>query len=641
MTGRIPQRFIDDLLDRLDIVDVVGARLELRKSGKNHSACCPFHDEKTPSFSVSPDKQFYYCFGCGAGGNAISFVMDYDRIDFPRAVETLAELIGMEVPSESTRDDKRADQRRLLYETLTKADQFYRHQLRQHPAASTAIDYLRGRGLSGETARDFGVGFAPPGWDNLLSTAENDDDQINLLATNGLLVIKEEDSSKIYDRFRHRIMFPIRDSRGRTVAFGGRVLGDDKPKYLNSPETPVFHKGRELYGLYEAARANKHMANVLVVEGYMDVLALAQYGITNAVATLGTATSTDHLHKLFRYTSEVVFCFDGDNAGRKAASHAMETALPLMTDGNSARFLFLPDGEDPDSLVRKIGTEAFEKLLSEATPLSAFLFDTLQDGLNLEIPDGQAKLSQLAAPFINKIPPGVFHQLMMNQLAEKTGLDNSTLASFIVEKTDTPPPEIDVPDGFPYDELPESRPQLGPRQAETKIKLPPAHLLIAILAHHPQLAILVEDKDLDQLATLDVPGTSILIPLIKLLKENPEYNLNHVLGYWRGMHGPEQAEQLGRIVNSDLVIAAGTFEVEVEESRKTQVKEILASLLLQADLELPAEQQIEQLTKQQPLSDQQHKIAVALWHKLNEENDRPELITAVKQLLTNKYAPEQ
>src|SRR5690606_28626611 len=379
----IPQRFIDDLLDKVDIVDVVGSRISLRKSGKNYSARCPFHDEKTPSFTVSPDKQFYYCFGCGAGGNAIGFVMDYDRTDFPQAVEQLARHAGLEVPRESRERDPADSRRKQLYSLLAEAEKYYRAQLRQHPDAKLATDYLKKRGLTGAIAGQFAIGFAPPGWDNLIGHLGHDDQRVRLLREAGLVIQKEDSPGRVYDRFRQRIMFPIRDTRGRTIGFGGRVLGNDKPKYLNSPETPVFHKGSELYGLYEAHTTLREIPNLLVVEGYMDVVALAQHGIHNAVATLGTAATAEHLAKLFRYTAEVIFCFDGDNAGRQAARRALETCLPAMTDGRSARFLFLPEGEDPDTLVRKLGAEGFTRLLADAQPLSEFLFHTLGESLNL------------------------------------------------------------------------------------------------------------------------------------------------------------------------------------------------------------------------------------------------------------------
>jgi len=320
MAGLIPQSFIDDLLNRSDIVEVVGSRIQLKKTGKNYSALCPFHKEKTPSFSVSPDKQFYYCFGCGAGGNALGFVMDHDQLDFPQAVEELAKRAGMEVPREDSgrKHKPRQPVDSPLYPLLAAAADYYRQALKSHPTRKAAVEYLKGRGLSGVIARDFGLGFAPPGWDNLMKHLGGDALQQKALIDAGLL-IENAENGKRYDRFRDRVMFPIRDSRGRVIAFGGRVLGDDKPKYLNSPETPVFHKGQELYGLYEARQANRDLDEIMVVEGYMDVIALAQQGLRNAVATLGTATSEEHLKRLFRIVPSVLFCFDGDAAGRKAA----------------------------------------------------------------------------------------------------------------------------------------------------------------------------------------------------------------------------------------------------------------------------------------------------------------------------------
>ena len=387
MAGLIPQSFIDDLLSRADIVDVIDKRVALKKSGKNYSACCPFHNEKSPSFSVQPEKQFYYCFGCGAGGNAIGFIMNFDSVDFPQAVESLARDNGMEVPRE---ESKAATKRRAdtadLYTLLEEANNYYQLQLRKHEGRTSAVDYLKKRGVSGAIARDFGIGYAPPGWDNLLKACASTPERENNLLKAGMVIERETGQGsgqsggsqfKGYDRFRHRIMFPIRDARGRTIAFGGRVLGDYKPKYLNSPETPVFHKGSELYGLFEARKSTKKLSRLLIVEGYMDVIALAQMDIRYAVATLGTATSGAHLTRLFRIVPEVVFCFDGDKAGRTAAWRALEATLLQMEDGRQVRFLFLPEGEDPDTLVRKVGQAAFETLIDNATPLEQFFFDKL------------------------------------------------------------------------------------------------------------------------------------------------------------------------------------------------------------------------------------------------------------------------
>ena len=401
MAGRIPQAFLDDLLERVDIVEVIDRRVKLRKSGKNYTARCPFHEEKTPSFSVNPDKQFYYCFGCGAGGNALGFLMDYENLDFPRAVEALAGSAGLEVPREPTRgaqdDPEREQSNKALYALMEEVATYYRRQLRQHPQASRAVTYLKQRGLTGEIAKQFDLGFAPPGWDNLLKALGNTPAQQTLLKDSGMLV--ENEDGKLYDRFRDRVVFPIRDQRGRVVAFGGRVLGDDKPKYLNSPETGIFHKGRELYGLFQARQANRKLERLLVVEGYMDVIALAQHGISNATATLGTATSKTHLERIYRLCPEVVFCFDGDEAGRKAAVRALEAALPCMEDGRQARFLFLPEGEDPDTMVRGGGAEHFQELVRNAMPLEQFLFESVAEGLDTSSMDGKARLSKQALPY--------------------------------------------------------------------------------------------------------------------------------------------------------------------------------------------------------------------------------------------------
>lgn len=437
MSGLIPQPFIDDLLDRTDIVEIIDSRVKLKKSGKNYAACCPFHDEKTPSFTVSPDKQFYYCFGCGASGNAVGFVMDYDRLGFPDAIESLARHCGLEVPKESRERSSKEQSRKNIYSLLEKSADFYRQQLRTHSSRQTAVNYLKGRGLSGEIARDFGIGYAPPGWDNLLKALGTTPKDKQQLVEGGMIISREEDN-RLYDRFRTRIMFPIHDVRGRVIGFGGRVLNNDKPKYLNSPETPVFHKGRELYGLYEARQFNRQLPRLLMVEGYMDVVALAQFDIRYAVATLGTACGEEHLKLAFRYTQEIVFCFDGDNAGRRAAQRALESALPAMEDGRQVKFLFLPDGEDPDSLIRQVGSEKFNRKIELALPLEEFLFDRLSDGIDIQSMEGRARLSKLAAPLLDRLPKGVFRELMFNNLANRTGLSPQTLIDLVEETRKTP-----------------------------------------------------------------------------------------------------------------------------------------------------------------------------------------------------------
>ena len=566
MAGLIPQSFIDDLLDRVDIVEVVNARVQLKKSGKNYKACCPFHEEKSPSFTVAQDKQFYYCFGCGAGGNALGFVMEFDRLDFLPAVEMLAKNAGLEIPREAAPDRAVSKQKDSLYSILVESDTFFRQQLRTNKAAGTAVDYLKSRGLSGKIAAQFGVGYAPPGWDNLLKAAGNDPGKIKLLDESGMIISRPEEK-KQYDRFRHRIMFPIRDQRGRTIGFGGRVLDDSTPKYLNSPETPVFHKGRELYGLYEARQALKEIPHLIMVEGYMDVIALAQYGIHNAVATLGTALTESHLQKLFRYTSELVFCFDGDKAGHRAAARSLEIALPEMKDGVSAKFLFLPDGEDPDSMVRKHGTDAFQLDVQKAQPLSEFLFEQLSEGIDASTADGKARLSKVCAPQINRIPQGVFRQLMLEELSRRTGISADNLRDYVAShKTPqeqaansassaaatsarpTPSRETSHYDGlepsvpplnygYPQDDDDRDYEKFDSHsEARTsKIRLSPTKFLTALLLNHPALAEHVDDTALLQRST-DVDIT-LFLRVLKVVQDNPSYKPSHIFAYWLGTHG--------------------------------------------------------------------------------------------------------
>ena len=428
----IPSAFIDDLLARTDIVEIIESRVTLKKTGQNYSGLCPFHQEKSPSFSVSQDKQFYYCFGCQASGSALTFLMEFERLDFISSVEALAARLGLSVPDDRQRQSSEESQRRKsVLLQLEKAADFYRLQLRSHGQRAKAVGYLKNRGLSGPIARDFGLGFAPPGWDNLLKALALSDEDVSLMIDAGLLIDQPEEKKR-YDRFRDRIIFPIRDLRGRTIAFGGRIIGDGKPKYLNSPETAVFHKGRELYGLYEARKSQAKLDRILVVEGYMDVVALAQHGIHFAVATLGTATTIEHVERLFRQVSEIIFCFDGDLAGRNAAWKALLIVLPLLSDGRSAKFLFLPDGEDPDSLVRSEGSEGFMKRLQQADTFVDWFFRKIQQDLvsknnDIDTISGKAALSKLAMSYLNNMQEGVFRHLMIDELALKTGLDKERL----------------------------------------------------------------------------------------------------------------------------------------------------------------------------------------------------------------------
>jgi DNA primase len=569
MPGRIPQAFLDDLLNRVDIVEVIDRRVKLKKSGKNYSARCPFHEERSPSFSVNPDKQFYYCFGCGAGGNALTFVMEYDNVEFPQAVESLASSAGLVVPREpgrGGRDGPRQEESsKPLYTLLDKVSRFYQQQLRTHPQARRAVDYLKGRGLSGEIAKRFELGFAPPGWDTLHNGLGGGDELRELLIKAGMLV-KNEDG-RIYDRFRDRVMFPIRDRRGRVIAFGGRVLGDDKPKYLNSPETEIFHKGRELYGLYEARQSNRSLERMLVVEGYMDVIALAQHGITYATATLGTATSQSHLESVYRLCPEVVFCFDGDAAGRKAAFRALEAALPCMADGRQARFLFLPEGQDPDDTVRSGGQAHFEQLLRTAVPLETFLFDSVAQGLDLTSLDGRARMSKLALPYIRQLPEGVFRQLMFQELAERTGLELGSLMLLEAPPPTPevphdygsapdygPPPDYDEPDTADLERPAPQRGQLFPHQVPARGYSNLAQAAIALLLHQPAIARLVS---LDVLDGVDDEDGQLLRELLQLLHRRPESSTAMLLGHW---YGTAEGKLLSRLAGQERLIPATGIE---------------------------------------------------------------------------------
>ncbi|MEH6442325.1 MAG: DNA primase [Oceanospirillaceae bacterium] len=428
MANKIPQSFIDDLLARTDIVDIIDSSVNLKKAGKNYSGLCPFHKEKSPSFSVNPDKQFYYCFGCGAGGNAITFITEYENLPFPQAVEDLAKRAGIEIPKDTSNQRNNEHLYQAQFKILDLTAAFYQAQLKNNPSKQTAINYLQSRGLDGNIAKQFGIGFAPAGWDNLIKGVGFTDTDVSHLERSGML-IRHEQKDSLYDRFRERIMFPIRDMRGRVIAFGGRILGDGKPKYLNSPETDTFQKGRELYGLYEARKANRKLEKVIIVEGYMDVVSLAQYNINYSVATLGTATSLHHIERLYKIVPEIIFCFDGDNAGLKAAKRALETLMPVIKDGQQAKFLFLPDGEDPDTLVRQKGKEHFEELIKNATPMSEYFFSSLSDNIDMDSIDGRALFSSQALPLIQHMQPSLLQQMMRDRISELTGLSINQLTS--------------------------------------------------------------------------------------------------------------------------------------------------------------------------------------------------------------------
>ncbi|MGB0444972.1 MAG: DNA primase [Porticoccaceae bacterium] len=639
MAGLIPQTFIDDLLDRVDIVDVVNSRVPLKKTGKSHKACCPFHEEKSPSFTVAQDKQFYYCFGCGAGGNALSFIMEFDRIDFLPAVELLAKNVGMEIPREAVANPKAKQHRDDLYSVVTEADNFYRQKLRA-AEAKPAVEYLKGRGLTGKIAAQFGIGYAPQGWDNLLKVAGTSEEKVKLLADSGMLVVKPEEK-KQYDRFRHRIMFPIRDQRGRTLGFGGRVLDDSTPKYLNSPETPIFHKGRELYGLYEARQALKEIPYLLMVEGYMDVIALAQFGIHNAVATLGTALTENHLQKLFRYTSEIVFCFDGDSAGRRAASRSLDIALPEMRDGVTAKFLFLPEGEDPDTMVRNLGAEKFQTQIQNATPLSEFLFEEMAEGIDIETGEGKAKLSKLIAPKINQIPAGVFKQLMLEELSRKTSIavddlktyvgSHATKASQPIEPSPTyneesssqnwEPAPVPAEDDYGVSEL-------SPIEKTSKIRLTPIKHLTALLINHPQLAEHVDStKLLDSSSDTD---TQLFLKLLNVVQSNPQYKPSHIFAYWHGTYsGSQETQILQDLAASELYHPpSGTGRDDNQE-----FCDALSHVLKEAFYQLPANEKATHLLGEEKLNESQIKQLHRLRLELPADEKSAVLKEQIKQRL--------
>ncbi|MCE8016297.1 DNA primase [Halomonas sp. MCCC 1A17488] len=554
MAGQIPQRFIDDLLARVDVVEVVGERVQLKKAGRNYSGLCPFHQEKTPSFTVSADKQFYHCFGCGAHGNALRFLMEYDKLRFPEAVEQLASRLGLEVPREGD-DDPRAQARERKRQEgvnlLELAASFYRERLKM-AEGQAARDYLARRGLSEEVQRDFGIGYAPDDWEALKRHLSARDIAEAVQVEYGLLVQREE-SGRTYDRFRDRVMFPIRDVRGRTIAFGGRVLGDAKPKYLNSPETPVFHKGRELYGLFEARQANPRLERVVIVEGYMDVVALAQFGIRNAVATLGTSTSEEHLSRLFRMVDEVVFCFDGDKAGRQAASRALETVLPQMIDGREARFLFLPEGEDPDTLVRREGPEAFEDRITCASPLSEFLFDQAARGRDLGRVEERERFASQVLKAASRLPRGMLQTVLLGELARRTGVDPSRFEALLAVDEGAPvepnvaPAAAPVGQGMPGD-APAREGSLGL-----------VARVLQLLVHEPALVDRLPAED--DWCPEGEGDAALCRELVRLLRAGRYRSPQVVLAHFQGS---AQGERLARLARREMLIPREARGKELE-----------------------------------------------------------------------------
>ncbi|HCM0860920.1 TPA: DNA primase [Vibrio parahaemolyticus] len=540
MAGHIPRSFIDDLLARLDIVDIIDARVKLKKKGKNYGACCPFHNEKTPSFSVSQEKQFYHCFGCGAHGNAIDFMMEFERLEFVEAIEELASYLGLDVPREqgsggggqfNSGPQASSSEKRSLYDLMGSIAQFYRNQLKQ-PSSKVAIEYLKDRGLSGEIVQKFGIGYVADEWDLVRKNFGQNKDNQDMLVTGGMLI--ENDKGNRYDRFRGRIMFPIRDRRGRVIGFGGRVLGEGTPKYLNSPETPIFHKGKELYGLYEVLQAHREPAQILVVEGYMDVVALAQYGVDYSVASLGTSTTGDHIQMLFRQTNTVVCCYDGDRAGKEAAWRALENALQFLKTGNTLKFLFLPDGEDPDSYVRKYGKAAFEQQIEQATPLSSYLFDNLIElhQINLGNNEGKSALRAYASALIDKIPDPYFQELLEKLLDERTGFDNRLRQ--------------------PRKKISETRPQ-----PHKEIKRTPMREVIALLIQNPSYAQMV--PDLSSVRDLSIPGLSLFADVLDKCQAHPHINTGQLLEHWRNSQ------------NEALLSRLASWDIPLDEDNQEEI----------------------------------------------------------------------
>jgi DNA primase len=599
MAGRIPQSFIDELTARADIVELIGSRVELKKAGREYRACCPFHNEKTPSFWVSPQKQFYHCFGCGAHGTALGFLMEYDKLSFPEAIEELAGRLGLDVPREASTQPDTSGSTQPLYDLNLKVAKYFAGVL---PGDARAKEYAKKRGLTRETIEKFMIGFAPNSWSELLKRFGSTDADRKVLLDCGLIIERERTDSRTldrhYDRFRDRLMFPIRDSRGRVLAFGGRIIDQGEPKYLNSPETLLFHKGRELYGLYEVRQSRTALKRLMVVEGYMDVARLHQAGVNYAVATLGTATTPEHLRRIFKLVNEVVFCFDGDKAGRAAAWRALGNALPEARDGRQIRFLFLPDGHDPDSLVGEEGREAFEKRLDGALPLSEYLATALGEQVDLSHADGRAQFAELARPLVSKVAPGVYRDLLIDRLSESIKLPAARLNQiWFNEVTDSSGGHVaSSPESTANrtaHRSPRARDGGGNKSLVTKA--------VKHLVHFPGIAARISGAQLTQLEMTDDPGSRFLFELVDQLQQEPAANTGVLLMRWR--ERPEAArltalaqEELPGIDESgaalELVAAITALALEptlrryqelidkgeLNEDERTELRELTAAM---------------------------------------------------------------
>jgi len=538
--SRIPQAFIDEVVTRTDIVELIDNHVPLKQKGKEYAACCPFHNEKTASFTVSPDKQFYHCFGCGAHGTALGFLMEYERLDFIEAVEILAQQHGLEVPQDETNFIKNDYQD--LYALLEQANHYFQKNLRQQPIA---ISYLKNRGVSGEIAAKYDLGYAADGYENLLKEFEGKATQEQLI---DIGLIKKSEKGGCYDRFRNRIVFPIKDRRGRVIGFGGRVLDDAVPKYLNSPETPVFHKSDALYGLYEARKSKQTVKSLIVVEGYMDVVALAQHGIDNVVATLGTATTSQHIQQLYRCTQEIIFCFDGDRAGREAAWRAAQQTIPVFKDGLEAKFLFLPQGEDPDSLIRNRGKEIFLQYVADGDSLSNFIFSKLSEDLDIRTPSGKARLANMAKPLLEKFPNGVFRKLIFEELEKKVGAA--------------------IPHGITTPTKPTPL---------SNNKATPVRLAVAALLHQPSLALDIES--IAHLNNCTLSGVPLFVKIINIWKQEPALSHAALIERFRGQPEEQQIQKLmswepPELADPEIALDDALAWIE-RKTQKSRVQELI------------------------------------------------------------------
>ena len=529
MSGLIPQHFINDLIARIDIVEVIGKRIEIKKAGKEFKAICPFHDDSNPSLTISSAKGFYHCFSCGAHGTALGFLMDYEHLGFVEAIESLSSDLGIDIPYE--KNSKPPKRNNDLFVFMDKIQEHYQNNLKNN---KKAIDYLKKRGINGKTAKRFNIGYAPHGWQNILDYFGQSNSEIKQLLSLGLIIKK--DNNEHYDRFRNRIIFPIRDNRGRFIGFGGRILNQDQPKYLNSPETPLFHKGKELYGLYECQQAIRNIKKIVVVEGYMDVIGLAQHGVNYAVASMGTATTADHFTRLFRLTDFICFCFDGDQAGLDAAWRALENALPHIREGRQIKFVFLPNGEDPDSYIRNNSAADFEKQLKAGADLSDFLIDKIAQNIDIKSIDGKARLAEKAKPLISQIPKGIFKELIIEKLSEFIGLSPKKLKILITQNAKRNSIKF------------RNNKVTYNKTAQKKNKESPSIIkkAITLVLNYPEIV-----KNIDDFSTNDQnkPGTEILKKLIDTIKEEPKINTAGLIERWRD---DKEGKYLGQLAITEL-----------------------------------------------------------------------------------------